>query len=834
MKTQHTSNNSNSNHKHNGDAAVGQPAPSTQYGSRVSTADAVELIAQPVKLPSINKDFIRSLAIAKGPSGEPDVRDYHKRLFNEQNSEPLARCQHLQKHLAGERRGIQRHLQELSDVIQHTERYQEVNDASVPWTTFDQIKVGVLGVVSVLLLLVGVNSIAQVLLASGIPGFESPLRTYLFSFVPVGLALLFEFPRTHLAKHESRQLYSWLVMFVALVFGVCWVCGFARTFPGMTQSVADLINSLGQPRRGEPDHSLIVVSILAETLLAASCWLTIETIVEKHDSLTRIENPAHARAQADLDEWQEHRFALEKVSAELHAKIQAIGEARLRFVEEAVGCFYLVVREVAQNGASSHAAADSQSNHQKQKGSVKGNHPTLRSLACLLFALGFHQAAVAASYIVGLSPNYSSPDRDVVFKEVLLFILETAVPGDQVTVYDGLSLQPVTKFALPQGALFEKNPRARVPRLQSEIAALKAFLSAERPHPPELAGALQVPGFLALAGSHLRRADERVHVILIGSPHFVSLEEPGFNTREAFPSDAHLAADPRDSVFGIASKRQALTGVSVHWAYFRDCFVNDFHKGRLGRFWSLFVRGQGGACSTFAPHVGLAFQRAKQGITEPFLRAEVDPNETKVEMRHVSLRATPVWFPPTNQVPARLPDTATSPVTQTSPRLSAASLPVAPRTGITGIGIMWSAPGCDFDLWVKPTPTARDLYFGHTQSPEGRYYHDYRDRNQGVDYEYVELKNPVDLRQVKAYVNFFKGAAANPSGLVVLHYGDRTYQASFTLRAPSGNQAAARDQRAQSPHWVEIDLMQLLQAAAATPNRPAPGDNTIQGGQGIP
>ena len=831
MKTQHASNNSNSNHKHPGDAAVSQPAPPTQYGSRISTADALELTLQPVKLQPISKDYVRSFAIAKGPSGEPDVRKFHAHLFNEQNSGLLAKCQHLQKHLAGERRGIQRHLQELSDVIQHTERYQEVNGPSVPLTTYEQVKVGVLVVLSMLLLLVGINSTAQVLLASGIPGFESPLRTYLFSFVPVGLALLFKLPRTHLANRESRRCYSWLVMFAALVFGVCWVCTFARTFPGMTQSVADLINSLGQLRRGEPDHSLIVVSILAEALLAASCWLTIEAIVEKHDSLTQIENPAHARAQADLDEWQEHRFALEKVSAELHAKIQAIGEARLRFVEEAVGCFYLVVREVAQNGVSSHAAAGSQSNHQKQKENLKSNHTTLRSLACLLLALGFHQAAVAASYIVGLSPNYSSPDRDMVFKEVLLFILETAVPGDQVTVYDGLSLQPVTKFALPEGALFEKNARARVPRMQSEIAALKAFLSAERPHPPELAGSLQVPGFLALAGSQLRRADERVHVILIGSPHFVSLEEPGFNTRDAFPSDAHLAADPRDSVFGIASKRQALTGVTVHWAYFRDCFVNDFHKGRLGRFWSLFVRGQGGACSTFAPHVGLAFQRAKQGITEPFLRAEVDPNETKVEMRQVSLRATPVWFPPTNQVPTRVSATPVQPAPKSAPRLTAESLPVAPRTGITGIGIMWSAPGCDFDLWVKPTPTARDLYFGHIQSPEGRYYHDYRDRNQGVDYEYVELKNPVDLHQAKAYVNFFKGAAANPSGLVVLHYGDRTYQGSFTLRAQSGNQAADRDQRGQSPHWVEIDLMQLLQSAPNTPNRSPLDNNTVTGGR---
>jgi hypothetical protein len=448
---------------------------------------------------------------------------------------------------------------------------------------------------------------------------------------------------------------------------------------------------------------------------------------------------------------------------------------------------------------------------------MKTNH-IVRSLACLLTAWGIHQAALAANYVIGLSPHYTPPDRDLVFKEVLLFVLDTAAPGDQVTIYDAGQLQPVTRFAIPQGALFEKNARARVQRLQGEVAALKSFLSTDRPHSPEFAGALQVPTFLALAGTQLRRAEERLQVILIGSPHYVSLAEPGFNTHDAYPSDAHLLTDPRASVFSVAGQRQSLTGVTVHWGHLRDSFVNDYHKERLARFWSLFVRGQGGTCSTFAPNIGLAFQRAKQGLTEPFHRSEVNPADEKVEMRRVLQRTPPVWLPPTNQLPARVSATSAQPASKAVPRLTAESLPVAPRTGITGIGIMWSAPGCDFDLWVKPTPTARDLCFGHIQTPEGRYYHDYRDRNQGVDYEYVELKNPVDLRQVKAYVNFFKGTTANPSGVVVLHYGGRTYQSSFTLRAQVGNQAADRDQRGQSPHWVEIDLMRLVEPAPVTPS----------------
>jgi hypothetical protein len=317
------------------------------YGSQVSPAAALKLVAQPVHTPTVSPDYTRNLAFAKGAAGEADIRNYHERLFNEHNAELMTKCQHMLKHLAGEAEGIARHLLELSQIIQKTDRYQELNDTTEPWTKFEVAKAVGFGLLSVLMLLVGMNSIAQVLLASGIPGFESPGRAYLFSFVPVGLALLFKLPRTLLTTRGARKAYTWLVFSGAFVFGVCWVIEFARTFPGMTQSVADIINSLGRPSRSSSDHTLIVVSILAEALIAASCWITIEVIVEKHEPPARIESGAYAQAQADLDRWQQHRFELEQVSAELLGKTQAIEQARLRFVEEAAAGFYAALREAS-------------------------------------------------------------------------------------------------------------------------------------------------------------------------------------------------------------------------------------------------------------------------------------------------------------------------------------------------------------------------------------------------------------------------------------------------------------------------------------------------------
>lgn len=478
--------------------------------------------------------------------------------------------------------------------------------------------------------------------------------------------------------------------------------------------------------------------------------------------------------------------------------------------------------------------------------------PILKTLILILGLALAPAVGWSAPYIVGLSPYYSPPDREAVLKQLLLFVLEGASPGDEITVYDALHLQPVTKVVLPAENLLARNARARAQRLKGEIAALQHFLAAEPPHLPEMAGVIDAPAFLALAGAQLRQPEEPARILLFASPFFMDPENPSWNMNEAYPSDGCVAASQQDSVFGTANKPHALAKVTVHYGYLRECFVNDAHRERLQRFWSLFVRSQQGVLVTFAPDLGLALQRGRANVQAPCLDAQLDAGDAKIEMRRVLPRSIPVWLGATNQaavaaviVPPSAPSIPARPApevpvpslpVQQAPasmapapaqaipvppaatnQLQAAAFPVSAAADKVGIGIMWTAAGVDCDLYVKPGSNAKELYYRNTASKEGRYFHDYRNRNDQLDYEYVELKAPVDLRQVSAWVNYYAGNAAQVHGQVVVFYQGQRYVGEFTLGAGRGNQGSESRNRLKSPYWVQLDLLKLVGLSVPTP-----------------
>ena len=65
--------------------------------------------------------------------------------------------------------------------------------------------------------------------------------------------------------------------------------------------------------------------------------------------------------------------------------------------------------------------------------------------------------AFAASYVVGLSPNYENTDKGKVLEQVLLLALQSSVPGDDITVCDALNQHVVARFAIPTGGMFQNN-----------------------------------------------------------------------------------------------------------------------------------------------------------------------------------------------------------------------------------------------------------------------------------------------------------------------------------------------------------------------------------------
>lgn len=326
--------------------------PTASFASRVSLKDVLVVAEAQVVVPQINKTYLQSIAATKGPPGEMEVRNYHHRLFVESNAELTARCEQLQVRVAAEGEGIARHLTELTHINNNTDRYRELSEPSVPWTRMARAQVAVLLLFSAVLLGVGWNTTAQVLMASGVPGFESPWRAYLFSVVPIGIAFCLKSLRHFIAQRQHQKYYAVAIWLGGLLFGLRWVMLFAATFPAMTQSASDIVSSLSSGQSA-PNHGVgiefIACSMLAESLLAAGCWLTVEAIFDRHQPSARLDNPAYEKTQADLDHWHHRQYEQQELHAKIEGKVTAIEQAKHRFVEESVGLFHLAQAAASHN-----------------------------------------------------------------------------------------------------------------------------------------------------------------------------------------------------------------------------------------------------------------------------------------------------------------------------------------------------------------------------------------------------------------------------------------------------------------------------------------------------
>lgn len=322
------------------------------YGSSVSMEDVIPLIDESMAVPPVNKIYVQSIAtIHDGSDGETRVRNYHSRLFLEHISELLTRCTQLRDQLQSDLAGIERHIAELSGINDRTARYQEQTGATLPWTRFAGIQVTILAVFSLLLLAVGINTTAQVLLASGIPGFENPWRCYLFSLIPIGIAFGLKYLRFFIPAPAARTAYAVFIWIAGILSGFIWSLLFAKTFPGLTQSTADIINSLATATNNAPGGpsgpAMIVVSIVAESLLAAGCWLTIEDIFGHHQPPLRVDSPAFQKTQRDLDHWLRRHYEQDELLGKVQGKLGSIEEAKQRLMEEAASYFRVAVAAAA-------------------------------------------------------------------------------------------------------------------------------------------------------------------------------------------------------------------------------------------------------------------------------------------------------------------------------------------------------------------------------------------------------------------------------------------------------------------------------------------------------
>jgi len=433
----------------------------------------------------------------------------------------------------------------------------------------------------------------------------------------------------------------------------------------------------------------------------------------------------------------------------------------------------------------------------------------MKTSLLFLFALGLVTATSAESqktssppqpYVVGISPFLDKAVKDDVYRSIVRLLVEDLPLNSSLTVYDAFDLKTITRVALPEARVFH-SPKTRANQFAGAIRDLKQFLAQEHVAPTnghlKFEAAIRLPQFLDFLADNLYATNVQPAVLLIGSPLYQDAREPGFSMVDGyFPSDGHLQASREQSIFGLTANAAAMPSLAIHWLYFGDPWVNDLHKEKVTRFWTLYLQRRGAQLAAFTTDLPTALQSFKQnalGFTAASKNWTVDTSQSKIEMLRVSrdVQITD-WL--------------------TRSALSDESPPTT-LVGPMKIGIRWKH-NIDLDLYATPRHGAETLYFEHVRSPEGYYYKDHRS-SPGREYEFIEFELPVDAREVEAFINFYKGGCpGGPRGEVRIEFDGRIYAAPFSISAEEGN--LGRSGESQEEFWTRIPVQEILKISQQT------------------
>jgi hypothetical protein len=273
-------------------------------------------------------------------------------------------------------------------------------------------------------------------------------------------------------------------------------------------------------------------------------------------------------------------------------------------------------------------------------------------------------------------------------------------------------------------------------------------------------------------------------------------KEPNFSMVDGFfPSDGHLQATREKTPFGFSNESETNPPLVIHWVYFGDPWLNDLHKEKLTRFWTLYLDRRAAQLAAFTGDLPTALQSFRQATPGSLAAAKhwtADAKQSKVEMLRISRNVEIADWLTRDTLPAAVPPTI--------------------MVGPMKIGIRWKA-NIDLDLYATARPGAETLFFQHTRSPEGYYFKDHRS-SPGKEYEFIEFESPVDIREVEAYVNFYKGdCPGGPHGEVRIEFDGRIYGAPFAIPSDEGN--LGRPGKSQQEYWTRIPIQDLLKVALA-------------------
>ncbi len=400
------------------------------------------------------------------------------------------------------------------------------------------------------------------------------------------------------------------------------------------------------------------------------------------------------------------------------------------------------------------------------------------------------------TFVVGLSPFLDDAAKDDIYRSLVRLIVEAVPLNSTVSVYDAFNLKTIVQLHVPESHAFE-SAKTRANQFASPIRELREFLAQNHARPADarlkFQDALLVPQFYQFLNENLIQTNRKCSLLLIGSPLYQDPKEPAFSMIDGyFPSDGHLQATREKSVYGLSEARDSGLHFAVDWAYFGDPWLTDLYREKVTRFWSLFFELRGSELRSFSADLTTAtrsFYQGKIGEQEPSRHWAIDSQQTKVEMMRIGREIDAAdWI-------------------QRDAILDEAQHPPSKLIGPMKIGIRWKQ-NIDLDLYASPRQGAETLFFQHPRSAEGYYYKDHRS-SPGKEFEFIEFETPVDVREVEAFVNFYKGdCPGGPGGEVRIEFENKIYSALFSISASEGNRGRAG--QSQQQFWVRLPVQEIL------------------------
>lgn len=227
------------------------------------------------------------------------------------------------------------------------------------------------------------------------------------------------------------------------------------------------------------------------------------------------------------------------------------------------------------------------------------------------------QEARPVHYVLAVPAAMRSESGLACLKTAAEMLLKDA-PGGVVHVYDATTAEPMADpITVPSG-----NQKFRLRTVATPIKAWNLAFRARFSEDAEKLNAIRLPQLADVVA----RLPRPCRLLLLGDWRYRDARDPGFVWQDGcFPSDDHIAARRRDSLYGCADRAQQLQDVQVYFCTLSNDRASDSY-GQAGRqFWARFVHAQGGRLVFWGPSLENAFRAFREGseaLVEKDLRLE--------------------------------------------------------------------------------------------------------------------------------------------------------------------------------------------------------------------